>query len=121
MNFKIIHRTNALEVIPSGRLDIIQAEDFEINFVKILKGNSEKSVGINLSSVEYVDSSGLGVLIKVLNEAKNQGQTMMLFGAQPKIQNVFQLARLEKFFHFVSQSEFDLKHPDREDHEVEEI
>ncbi len=121
MNFEIIHRTNALEVILSGRIDIIQAESFEINFVKILKGNSEKTVGINLSSVEYVDSSGLGVLIKVLDEAKNQGKTTMLFGAPPKIQNVFQLARLEKFFHFVSPSEFDLKHPDQKDHKVEEF
>lgn len=121
MLLKSIARKGATEIIPHGRLDIDQAEVFEKDFLKNLHETKEKTIGINLNNVEYIDSSGLGVLIKVLNEAKNRGIGLTLYGASPKIQNVFQLARLEKFFTFSTKVEFQSKYPSSEDEELDEL
>ncbi len=115
MELKTKVRKGAIEFLPKGKLDINQAEKFEENFNGFLKDINDATIGVNLAKIEYIDSSGLGVLIKILNSSKNDGKSMLLFGASPKIQNIFQLARLEKFFTFVSPVEFNSKYPDAED------
>ncbi len=121
MEMKVKRRNNALEIIPAGKLDILKSDGFEHELQQKITSANEKTVGINLSKIEYIDSSGLGALIKVLNAAKNAGKTMILFGAPPKIQNIFQLARLEKFFTFTSPLEFNTKYPSDEDKEMDEF
>ena len=117
MEFKFISRKGAFEIVPIGKLDIEQSESFEKNLNDKVKETEEKALGINLQKIEYIDSSGLGTLIKVLNNAKNSGKTLYLYGATPKIQNIFQIARLEKFFTFITQAEFKSKFPSAEDQE----
>ena len=104
--------------MPIGKLDIDKAEAFENSFNDGALASEHKAIGVNLSKVDYIDSSGLGVLIKVLNSAKNEGKSMLLFGATPKIQNIFQLARLEKFFTFTTAAEFSAKYPSEGDEEM---
>lgn len=121
MEIQAKKRKGATEFIPIGKLDILKAESFENSLQEKINASSEKVVGINLSKVEYIDSSGLGALIKVLKAAQSSGKTMLLFGAAPKIQNIFQLAKLEKFFTFISPVEFNTKYPSPEDQEMDEF
>ncbi|MCB1200090.1 MAG: STAS domain-containing protein [Leptospiraceae bacterium] len=121
MEIRTVIRKGATELKPAGKLDIEKAESFELEFAKLLSQVKEKIVGLNLSRIEYIDSSGLGALIKALNAAKNQGISMILFGAPPKIQSIFQIARLEKFFTFKSKSDFESTHPSAEDDEMDKL
>ena len=121
MEIRFKDRKNAIEVSIKGKLDIDQAELFENEFSSNALKSKEKNIGVNLAQVEYIDSSGLGALIKVLNAVKNEGKSMFLFGAAPKIQNVFQLARLEKFFAFTSPVEFKSKFPDSDDEAIDDL
>ena len=118
MDIRQLNRKGAIEIMPIGKLDIDKAEAFENAFNDGALASEHKAIGVNLSKVDYIDSSGLGVLIKVLNSAKNEGKSMLLFGATPKIQNIFQLARLEKFFTFTTAAEFSAKYPSEGDEEM---
>ncbi|MCS6985225.1 MAG: STAS domain-containing protein [Leptospiraceae bacterium] len=121
MEIKTRNRKAALEIIPIGKLDILKAEQFETDLQEKIRATTEKVIGINLAKVEYIDSSGLGALIKVLKASQNAGKTLLLFGVSPKIQNIFQLARLEKFFTFTTPLDFNTKYPSPEDEEMDEF
>ena len=53
---------------------------------------------VNLSGVDYIDSSGLGVLVAVHKRALQNGGTVILIGMQGTVKELFELTRLDKVF-----------------------
>ena len=53
---------------------------------------------VNLSRVDYIDSSGLGVLVAVHKRAMQNGGTVILIGMQGTVKELFELTRLDKVF-----------------------
>ena len=67
--------------------------------------HQEKKIVINLSGVEYIDSSGLATLIEMLQRlAKYQGR-LRLCAMSEKIRSIFEITKLEKLFEIFSQEE----------------
>jgi len=61
---------------------------------------------VDLSGVEYVDSSGVAVLIEGHQVAQKQGRRFSLVGVSEGAMNVLRLARLEQVFSiFTSEAE----------------
>jgi anti-sigma B factor antagonist len=56
------------------------------------------SLVVDLSEVEYVDSSGVAVLIEGYQIAQKQGRRFSLVGVSEGAMNVLRLARLEQVF-----------------------
>jgi N-acetylglucosaminyldiphosphoundecaprenol N-acetyl-beta-D-mannosaminyltransferase len=52
---------------------------------------------IDLSQVRFIDSTGLGIMIRTRKLAQRQGVKLRFTGAQPAVKNVLRLARLEAF------------------------
>ncbi len=57
-----------------------------------------KNVVIDLADVTYINSSGLGTLISVLNLLKNAGGDLKLSRIGDKLQNLFMITQLIKVF-----------------------
>lgn len=53
---------------------------------------------INLENVERINSSGLGILIKVFTTFKNNGGELKLTNISEKIMNLFKMTRLDSIF-----------------------
>lgn len=94
-----------------GKFDIEQTERFE-NFINEIIAEKPQHLGLDLNGVEYIDSSAIGSVIKLLNLVKNHGGEMLLFGMKPLILNVFKLAKLDNFFKILSNEEMKKKFPD---------
>jgi anti-sigma B factor antagonist len=62
----------------------------------ILAGNS--NVIINLESVSYIDSAGLGTLVSALKTAKEKGGNVWLAGMAEQVKIVVELTRLHHVF-----------------------
>ncbi len=92
-----------------GRLNIEEVQSFEKEFDKHL--SSKKIIALDLSGLKYIDSSGIGSLIKAMNLAKNSGIEFFLFDITPAILNVFKLAYLDKFFTIISGKELSRRYP----------
>lgn len=118
MKLDVTTRSGAVQITIDGKLDFEHVDQFEKCFTEKALNSGEVAIGIDLSKIEYIDSSGLGGMIKALNNAKNLGKNLYLFSASKKIQSVFTMARLDKFFTFVSPSEFKLKYPTEEEKEM---
>lgn len=55
-------------------------------------------VGVELSEVSYIDSSGIAALVEGFQTARGKGQTFALVAASPAVKAVLQLARLDRVF-----------------------
>jgi N-acetylglucosaminyldiphosphoundecaprenol N-acetyl-beta-D-mannosaminyltransferase len=57
----------------------------------------DRQLALDLSGVRFIDSSGLGLLIRAKKLAHQQGANLAFKGIPPAVKNVIQIARLEKF------------------------
>jgi anti-anti-sigma factor len=55
------------------------------------------NVLFNLAGTEYINTSGISVLISVAMEAKQHGVTIAVVGASPHYRKVFDLVRFSSF------------------------
>lgn len=92
-----------------GRLNIDEVQVLERELDRHLHG--KKTIAIDLSEVKYVDSSGIGTLIKAMNMAKNAGAEFILFDINQAILNIFRLAYLDKFFTILTRKELVERYP----------
>ena len=59
--------------------------------------NGPGVVLFNLAETQYINTSGISVLISVAMEAKQQGVTMVVAGASPHYRKVLDLVRFSTF------------------------
>jgi len=57
-----------------------------------------KDLLVDLSQVNYIDSSGIASLVEALQNASKGGISLGLVAVSPEALRVFQLARLDKVF-----------------------
>jgi anti-sigma B factor antagonist len=55
-------------------------------------------VGVELSQVSYIDSSGIAALVEGFQAARGKGQQFGLIAASKSVMAVLQLARLDRVF-----------------------
>lgn len=92
----------------SGSLDIYTSLDFK-NFLEsnIPQGIGDKlHVIINLERLNYIDSSGIGMLIKQLNYVQELKGKFSIANMKPAIEKVFKVAGLTSYFQTISEAEF---------------
>ena len=53
---------------------------------------------VDMSLVEFVDSSGVGALLGLLRRLPQAKATVVLRGMQPQVRTVFELLRLQRVF-----------------------
>src|SRR6476469_5630875 len=54
---------------------------------------------LNFSELEYMNSSGIGLLVTLLIRANRQGQKIAAFGLSPHYKDIFELTRLDEAIH----------------------
>jgi anti-sigma B factor antagonist len=64
----------------------------------ILAALSRGDVGVELSRVTYIDSSGIAALVEGFQGARGKGRRFGLIAASRQVLAVLQLARLDKVF-----------------------
>jgi anti-sigma B factor antagonist len=111
-------KVKIIEVI--GKFDIENTEEFENVFNKQLE-SKPSILAIDLNKLDYIDSSGIGCLIKSLNSIKNQKGSLILVGLKPMILNVFKLAKLDLFFQIMSNDDFKAKFIADDDSDINEL
>lgn len=62
-----------------------------------LSSKQRKELIIDLSGVRFMDSTGLGMMVRAKKLAQREGVKLIFIHLQPAVQNVIQLAQLEEF------------------------
>lgn len=119
LKLNTIGKIKTIEI--AGKFDIESTEEFESIFNKLIE-SSPNLVSIEMSRLDYIDSSGIGSLIKSLNSLKNKKGKLLLVGMKPMIQNVFKLAKLDMFFEIMNSSDFQSKYIDADsDSDIDDL
>lgn len=100
MNFKMDTRTidNKLPVIElEGEVDVYTAPQLKQQMINLLESGN-KQMMIDLTKVEYLDSTALGVLIGGLKRMREMDGNMVLVCPSARIRRVFEITGLDKIF-----------------------
>jgi anti-anti-sigma factor len=58
--------------------------------------SSTKAIVLNFSQLEYMNSSGIGLLVTLLIRVQRQNQKLLAFGLNEHYQQIFELTRLNE-------------------------
>jgi anti-sigma B factor antagonist len=95
MKFEERQEQGALVVRPlEKRLDAYVAEEFK-GHMKGLAQNGHLQLVLDLSDVEFVDSSGLGAIISTMMALRPQGR-LMVCNAGDNVLSLFRLTRMDR-------------------------
>jgi anti-sigma B factor antagonist len=90
--------TDPANVLPlEGEIDLHVSPRLERELALIIK-KRPPSVIVDLSGVEFIDSSGLAVLIRALQDVQRYGGKLALSGMNDNVRAIFEMARLDQIF-----------------------
>lgn len=84
---------------PEGDMDIYTSESFKEQVLKSLD-TKNLSILIDGENLDYIDSTGLGVLISILKKVKESDHNIYLENIKPNIKKLFNITELDKLFIF---------------------
>jgi anti-sigma B factor antagonist len=100
MNLKVETRQleNGVAIVGlTGEVDVYTSPRLKQEIVDLLKQGYTKII-VDTTKVEYLDSSGLGVLIGGLKRARERDGDLRLICDSPRILRIFEITGLTKIF-----------------------
>lgn len=98
--FRFEHRPELKELRVSlglPQLTAATAPEFKTALENAWKADVTRVV-LDLSAIEFIDSSGVGALLGVQKRLSTHGEPVTLKGARPNVVNVLELLRLQRVF-----------------------
>jgi anti-sigma B factor antagonist len=83
----------AITLILEGEVDIYTAPKLKEELMPLVEKENHE-VRIDLSHVEYMDSTGLGVIIGALKSSKSKQGQLKLFNATARLNRLFEITGL---------------------------
>lgn len=97
VNIKYNEEKNIWVVNPSGEVDIYTSPELKEKLLKSLK-EKETDLLINGEKLDYIDSTGLGVLISILKRVKEKDNDVIIVNLKSNIRKLFDITGLDKVF-----------------------
>lgn len=90
---------NVMVITPEGEsLDAKDAPDFKDKVIDLIYTNDSEAVVLNLSHLNFVDSSGLGSFLSILRLLHSRGGELKLAGMNKSVRTMFELVSMHKIF-----------------------
>jgi anti-sigma B factor antagonist len=87
-----------IDVALAGEIDVATVAEVKEKLTGAIEANPGETVRVDLTAVDFLDSTGLGVLVGALRRARTAGGGIILAGARPNVAKVFQITGLDKVF-----------------------
>jgi len=97
MKIEIKENDKTVSIIVNGDIEMMTIKEFKEKLFDIGQ-NVDKDVELDLSSVDYIDSSGVGVLISLMKLQKKKGKSFKIAKVSSQVMNVLQLSSLSDVF-----------------------
>ena len=86
-----------------SRMDIRDVDDFKAAMAGYI-GKGSKLIALDLSGVDFIDSSALGAIVSSLKLLGGEGD-LVISGATPTVLSLFKLTRIDRVFTLVDTEE----------------
>ena len=81
-----------------GRITLGDETGLLRDTIRDLLTEGKKKIVLNLTHVDYIDSSGVGELVSGFTTVRNAGGELKLFGLSPKVRDILQVTKLYTVF-----------------------
>ncbi|MEM1167776.1 MAG: STAS domain-containing protein [Cyanobacteria bacterium P01_H01_bin.35] len=82
---------------PHHRLDLVGANAMKEQFLSLI-GKEPNLWIIDMTNVEFIDSSGLSALVIGLKTARDYGYTLVICNPNPTVKLTFEITQLDRVF-----------------------
>lgn len=82
----------------SGELDCVTIGQLGSAFGRLMESPELEVLVLDLTELTFLDSAGLGALLRVLKEVKGRGGTVVLVGVRAEVDRVFRITGTDRFF-----------------------
>lgn len=106
MELKAEKKKDTLYVQITGELDLHTATDFSQGLDKYLqKYPSIKNLILDLKGIDFIDSSGLGVILSKYKLISKKGGQIALVGVSPQVKRIFEVSGMLKIMSIYNSKE----------------
>ena len=88
----------------SGRLDLASGATLK-DEIKNLSKSEQTLIHLNLEEVDFINSSGLGVLVSIMKEIRMQKGRLTLSNLVSYVQEIFEITQLSHIFEIFTSEE----------------
>ncbi|MEA2125284.1 MAG: anti-sigma factor antagonist [Solirubrobacteraceae bacterium] len=85
----------------SGELDVAGADLFQHELERIAADHEVRELVLDLSNLEFMDSTGLRLVVLADDRARAEGRRLTLVRGRPDVQRVFEITRMTDRLDFV--------------------
>jgi anti-sigma B factor antagonist len=85
-------------VTATGEIDLYTAPRLHSELVAVLSGDGPVRLVVDMSGVEFCDSTGMNVLLSALRQARERGGQLELAAPRPGVRKILQVTGLESVF-----------------------
>ena len=85
---------NSDKIILHGDIDLYNVNELKDQ----LQNCHSENILIDANDLQYIDSTGLGVLVSSLNKLREKNGSIKIVGLKPHIYKIFALTSLDKIF-----------------------
>ncbi len=98
VDLSIKHTAAARELTVSGELDLVSADEFAAAGLGALDDPASQQLRVDLSAVSFIDSTGIGALIRLRNAAQEGSTGLVLVSPSTRVLEVLRLLALDDVF-----------------------
>lgn len=95
-NISFKNTAEGCTIYAAGDIDLSNSHELRKTILAALKSND--SVFVDLSGVNYIDSSGIASLVEGLQFSKSNGKKFVLTKPSTQVTAIMELARLDQVF-----------------------
>lgn len=99
MDFKVVAKDDVTLIEVGGQLIVGNRQLLKEQVLDQLERGDRKFI-VDFSKTDYIDSSGLGVLVTLSKKIREQGGQLSLVGLSEDLRTLFELTKLDTLFIF---------------------
>ena len=89
---------DGLLVYLQGDIEFSQSPRLRTQLIGLLDQQQPEKLIVELSTVSYMDSSGIAIIVEVLQWQRHRGHHLILVGLQSKVLSMLKITRLDQLF-----------------------
>ncbi len=97
IKFNKASENNYVEVKPIGEVDIYTSPEFKNKVMELIEKKSVNII-INGEELEYIDSTGLGILMSIYKKSQEKNLKVKITNLKSNIYKLFDITGLNKVF-----------------------
>jgi anti-sigma B factor antagonist len=82
----------------TGEIDAFTAPKLREQLLSLVTQADARKVTVDLQGVDYIDSTGIGILVAALKQGKKTGCQLLLQNLTPRVDRLFRITGLHELF-----------------------